>query len=87
MGSESHTRTVYLVKTSYTFRYLKFNTDYTFAVQAKFNDNKLSDSVSARTKTGPFSAPVDPLIAREHTDDTVTLSWSAPRTVNLSRVR
>ncbi|XP_068734818.1 sortilin-related receptor-like [Montipora capricornis] len=86
VGSESHTRTVYLVKTSYTFRYLKFNTDYTFAVQAKFNDNKLSDSVSARTKTGPFSAPVDPLIAREHTDGTVTLSWSAPRTVNLSRV-
>ncbi|XP_068685724.1 uncharacterized protein [Montipora foliosa] len=86
VGSESHTRTVYLVKTSYTFRYLKFNTDYTFAVQAKFNDNKLSDSVSARTKTGPFSAPVDPLIAREHTDDTVTLSWSAPRTVNLSRI-
>ena len=88
MGSTSYTKSVENVKSNnYTFWYLKFNTYYTFSVQANFSDNKLSDSVSARKKTGPFSAPVDPLIAREHTDNTVTLSWSAPRTVDLSRVR
>ncbi|XP_068685727.1 uncharacterized protein [Montipora foliosa] len=88
VGSTSNTKSVKNVKTNnYTLPYLKFNTYYTFSVQANFSDNKLSDSVSAHKKTGPFSAPVDPLIAREHTDNTVTLSWSAPRTVDRSQVQ
>ena len=73
-------------QTQYTFKYLQFNTTYTFEVQTKFQDSKLSDPVSIKKTIGSFSAPVGPLKAIIHADSSVTLSWSSPPSIDPKKV-
>ena len=81
-GSTSHSATVTSSQTQYTIKYLMFNTTYTFEVRTVFKDNRLSDAVSIQKTIGPFSAPVGPLKTMVHADSSVTLSWSAPPTID-----
>lgn len=69
---------------NYTFTYLPFSTTCRLEVRTRFsNNNILGIPVTVTKRTGPFSAPVDPLKLIVHPDSTVTLSWSAPRTIDL----
>ncbi|XP_068762096.1 uncharacterized protein [Montipora capricornis] len=81
-GSATHNTIEETVETHYTFKYLNFSTTYSFEVQTMFKGNNFSDPVSVNITTGSFSAPVGPLNAIVHMDKTVTLWWSAPRTIN-----
>ena len=85
-GSALFSATKTSSQTQYTIKYLKFNTTYTFEVRALFKDNKLSDAVSIQKTIGPFSAPVGPLKAFPNPDSSVTLFWSAPPTLDTSKV-
>lgn len=74
-------------ETNYTFKYLNFNTKYTFEVSTRFSKGDLGEPVHAVITTGPFSAPVGPLKAAVHADNSVTLSWSAPQTIDVKKFR
>ena len=71
--------------TKHIFKYLKFSTRYTFEVSTRFKDNVLGESVHVVKTTEPFSAPVGHLTAKVYADNTVTLSWSAPSTIDLKK--
>jgi len=72
-------------ETTYTFKYLYFNTSYTFDVMARFSkDGRVGKGVTVVKTTGPFSASVGPL-QKKIQDNTVILSWSAPRTIDLNK--
>ena len=74
--------------TSSTFRFLDFNTRYTFEVRTRFSkDNSLGPPVHVIKTTDPFTAPVRPMKARELRNYGIALSWSAPRTVNSKAVK
>ncbi|XP_029186888.2 sortilin-related receptor-like [Acropora millepora] len=85
-GSKSIAVTEWSYQTQYTIKYLMFNTTYTFEVRTKFKDSNLSEPVSIQKTIGPFSAPVGPLKAFTHQDSSVTLFWSAPPTLDPSKV-
>ena len=85
-GSKSIAITEWSYQTQYTIKYLMFNTTYTFEVSTKFKDSKLSEPVSIQKTIGPFSAPVGPLKALPNPDSSVTLFWSAPPTLDTSKV-
>ncbi len=80
------TKTIYIKgnKTTYTFKYLKFNTSYTFDVRTKLVNGDLGRDVTIIKRTGPFSASVGPL-RKKIQDNTVILSWSAPWTIDLKK--
>ena len=72
-------------ETTYTFNHLQFNTNYTFDVMARFfKGDTLGKGVTVVKTTGPFSASVGPL-QKKVQDNTVILSWSAPRTIDLNK--
>ena len=85
-GSKSYAVAERSNQTQYTAKYLKFSTTYTFEVQTMFKDNTSSDPVSIHKTIGPFSAPVGPLKPVVYADDSVTLFWSAPPTIDPSKV-
>lgn len=85
-GSKSIAVTEKSSQTQYTIKYLMFNTTYTFEVSTIFKDSKLSEPVSINKTIGPFSAPVGPLKAFPNSNSSVTLFWSAPPTVDPSKV-
>ncbi|KAJ7384231.1 hypothetical protein OS493_022861 [Desmophyllum pertusum] len=78
---ETVTKTTKGKETTYTFRYLHFNASYTFEVRTIFVKGDLGKDVSIVKTTGPFSASVGPL-RKTIEDNTVVLSWSAPRTIS-----
>jgi len=54
-------------------------------VRARFSEGDvLGEAAHVTIKTGPFSAPVGPLV-KTLRDTTVILSWSAPRTIDLKK--
>jgi len=72
-------------ETAYTFNHLYFSTSYSFVVKTRFyKGDQLGRGVTIVKMTGPFSASVGPL-QKTIQDNTVILSWSAPRTINLNR--
>ena len=72
-------------ETTYTFKYLYFNTSYSFDVMTRlFKGDRLGKGVTVVKTTGPFSASVGPL-QKKIQDNTVILSWSAPRTIDLDK--
>ena len=67
--------------TSSTFRFLDFNTRYTFEVRTRFSkDNSLGLPVHVVKRTGAFTAPVGRLTAKVG-PSSVFLYWSAPGTI------
>ena len=67
--------------TSSTFRFLDFNTRYTFEVRTRFSkDNSLGLPVHVIKRTGAFTAPVGRLTAKVGYNS-VVLYWSAPGTI------
>ena len=67
--------------TSSTFRFLDFNTRYTFEVRTRFSkDNSLGPPVHVIKRTGAFTAPVGRLTAKVGYNS-VVLDWSAPGTI------
>ena len=80
------TKTTKGKETTYTFRYLHFNASYTFEVRTIFVKGDLGKNVSIVKTTGPFSASVGPL-RKTMEDNTVVLSWSAPRTISLKDLK
>ncbi|KAJ7384240.1 Sortilin- receptor [Desmophyllum pertusum] len=78
---QTFTKTTKGKETTYTFRYLHFNASYTFEVRTIFVKRDLGKDVSIVKTTGPFSASVGPL-RKTIEDNTVVLSWSAPRTIS-----
>ena len=67
--------------TSSTFRFLDFNTRYTFEVRTRFSkDNSLGLPVHVIKSTGAFTAPVGRLRAKVGSNS-VFLYWSAPGTI------
>ena len=67
--------------TSSTFRFLDFNTRYTFEVRTRFSkDNSLGPPVHVIKRTDAFTAPVGHLTAKVGYSS-VILTWSAPGTI------
>ena len=67
--------------TSSTFRFLDFNTRYTFEVRTRFSkDNSLGPPVHVIKRTDAFTAPVGHLTAKVGYNS-VLLYWSAPGTI------
>ena len=67
--------------TSSTFRFLDFNTRYTFEVRTRFSkDNSLGPPVHVIKRTDAFTAPVGRLTAKVGYNS-VVLDWSAPGTI------
>ena len=67
--------------TSSTFRFLDFNTRYTFEVRTRFSkDNSLGPPVHVIKRTDAFTAPVGRLTAKVGYNS-VVLYWSAPGTI------
>ena len=67
--------------TSSTFRFLDFNTRYTFEVRTRFRkDNSLGPPVHVIKRTDAFTAPVGLLRAKVGSNS-VFLYWSAPGTI------
>ncbi|CAH3170725.1 unnamed protein product [Porites evermanni] len=67
--------------TSSTFRFLDFNTRYTFEVRTRFRkDNSLGPPVHVIKTTDAFTAPVSHLMAKAGYNS-VILTWSAPGTI------
>ena len=67
--------------TSSTFRFLDFNTRYTFEVRTRFSkDNSLGPPVHVIKRTDAFTAPVGHLTAKAGYNS-VLLYWSAPGTI------
>ena len=67
--------------TSSTFRFLDFNTRYTFEVRTRFSkDNSLGPPVHVIKRTDAFTAPVGRLTAKVGYNS-VVLFWSAPGTI------
>ena len=67
--------------TSSTFRFLDFNTRYTFEVRTRFSkDNSLGPPVHVIKRTDAFTAPVGRLTAKVGYNS-VLLYWSAPGTI------
>ena len=67
--------------TSSTFRFLDFNTRYTFEVRTRFSkDNSLGPPVHVIKTTDAFTAPVGHLTAKAGYYS-VILTWSAPGTI------
>ena len=67
--------------TSSTFRFLDFNTRYTFEVRTRFSkDNSLGPPVHVIKRTDAFTAPVGRLTAKVGYNS-ILLYWSAPGTI------
>ena len=67
--------------TGSTFRFLDFNTRYTFEVRTRFSkDNSLGPPVHVIKRTDAFTAPVGRLTAKVGYNS-VVLYWSAPGTI------
>ena len=72
--------------TNHIFKYLPFNTNYNLEVRTMFREDKiLGRPIRVSITTQPFRAPVDPLKATVNVDNTVTLYWSSPRTIDLKK--
>ena len=67
---------------SSTFRFLEFDTRYTFQVRTRFSkDNSLGPPVHVIKTTDAFTAPVGRVTAKVAGYSSVFLSWSAPGTI------
>ena len=85
-GSLSHYFNTTGRETTHTYKYLKFNTRYTFEVWTRFIEGDvLGEGAHVVNTTEPFTAPVGPLSATEHSQTTLVLSWSAPHTIDVKR--
>ena len=82
-GTTSHVLNIAGI--SHTYKYLKFSTRYKFEVRTRFKDNVLGEPVQVFKTTEPFSAPVGHLTAKVYANNIVTLSWSAPLTIDLKK--
>lgn len=72
-------------ETSHTYTFLNFSTSYTFEVSTRFSKGDLGVPLYVVTTTDPFSASVGPLMATVDAQNTLILSWSAPRTIDLNK--
>ena len=83
-GGTTVTKTTEGKATTYTFKYLQFNTRYTFEVRTNLAKGGHGKDVTIIKTTGPFSASVGPL-RKKIQDNSVILSWSAPWTIDLTK--
>ena len=85
-SGQKHTVTEDVTGTSTTFKYLNFDTSYTFEVKTRFLRGDFGKGISIVKKTDPFSASLGPLRKRV-ISNTVMLSWSAPRTIDKTTLK
>ena len=85
----AHSTTVNITgrETNYTFKYLHFSTRYTFEVKTRLRKGILGEPVHVIATTERFSAPVGPLTATAVSSYSVRLSWSAPPTIDLKKLK
>lgn len=84
-GAISHHYSTTDRRTNHAFKYLNFSTEYTFEVRTRFKKGDvLGVPVYVSITTEPFSASVAPLTITIH-NNTVVLTWSAPRTIDLKK--